>query len=66
MNEHKPTVKPNRYFIRGVRFIFNPIPNVAKQRHEPLSNFLARNAYVFLVASILASPFPGLVKHFRV
>jgi|SRR6516164_7853522 len=48
-------VKPNYSFIGRVSFVFNPISNVTKQGHEPLSNFVERNSDVLLETSIFAT-----------
>src|SRR5580658_8111171 len=66
MNVYKPMVKANSYFVRGVRAVLDPIPNVTAQRHESVSNFMDWNPHVFLGASVLTRPLPCLVEHFCV
>ena len=57
MNECESMVKANRYLIRGISIVFDPIVHVTAQGHEPLSNFMDGHAYVLLGASIFTSHF---------
>src|SRR5690242_16582680 len=59
-------MKSNRYFIRWVGVVLNPVESVAEQRNQPFPNLVDRNSKVSLSTSVFSRPFPRLVEHLRV